>query len=72
MALAETGATRPYLGPPLGCGWCAYEVSGGAFIPAAPRATLTLQTKKGPREVCEKHAERGHWRGRHRRVGAVA
>jgi hypothetical protein len=70
---SESGGTPiPYRGPPVGCGWCAYETDGtGPAIPAA-LASVVVETPSGTRQVCERHAMRGHWRARGRRVGAVA
>ncbi len=70
--LDVVGSSVPYRGLPIGCCWCAYESDGGGPIVPAQLATWVLYTERGPREVCERHAERGHWRGRRQRVGAVA
>ena len=66
------GSSVPYRGPEVGCGWCAYEVCGGGPFVLVPIATHDLMTEKGPRQVCGKHLERGHWRSRQRRVSVVA
>ena len=64
--------TVPYRGPVVGCTWCAYTVKGSGPIPDVPRARVTLQTERGPRQVCDNCAARGTWLGRRHRVGAVA
>ncbi len=48
--------------PFVGCTYCAYEVGGGKGPCAKiPRATLILETPRGPRELCAKHAKGGTW-----------
>lgn len=64
-----TTPTKLYAGPPVVCTWCAYAPLG-AVAPAP--ATHVIETDKGPREVCERHAFRGRWEQRTRRVSAVA
>lgn len=50
--------------PFVGCTFCAYEVGGGKGpCDKIPRATLILQTARGPRELCAKHAKSGRWAG---------
>jgi len=66
------GSSRPYRGEPVGCTWCSFEVNITYKGPVAPLATRLVLTEQGERELCEFHAERGHWRARGRRVSAVA
>lgn len=50
--------------PFVGCTFCAYEVGGGKGpCDKIPRATLILQTSRGPRELCAAHAKSGRWAG---------
>lgn len=64
---------KTYIGPLLGCGWCAYAVgwaaSGKRNDIAA--ASLEIETPQGLRQVCENCAARGCWRKRVRRVSAT-
>ncbi len=48
--------------PFVGCTYCAYEVGGGKGpCPIIARATLLLQTERGPRELCAAHAKSRTW-----------
>ncbi len=50
--------------PFVGCTYCAYSVGAGKGpCPKIPRATLILQTVRGPRELCAAHAKSGTWNG---------
>ena len=68
------GEIRKYEGPPLKCGWCAYEIPGRhrLVVAAISAATHEIVTPLGVRQVCADHAKRGRWSERERRVGAVA
>lgn len=45
-----------------GCEFCAYEVGGGRGpCSVIPRATLSVRTKNGTRQLCAAHAKRGAW-----------
>jgi hypothetical protein len=67
------GEIRKYEGPPLKCGWCAYEISGQHCLSTSiSAATHEIVTPLGVRQVCADHAKRGRWSERERRVGAVA
>jgi len=61
-----------YRGPVVGCGWCCYEIRGTGVIPDVARATHVIATERGDRQVCAMHAERGGWRHRMHRGGALA
>ena len=56
-----------------GCIFCAYETpSGVGLVPAAAPATLVVETPRGPRELCSRHATAGRWAPRSQRVSVVA
>lgn len=43
--------------PFVGCSMCAYSIpSGRGPIPRIPRATLSVQTPRGVRQLCDLHA----------------
>lgn len=44
-----------------GCVFCTYELEHTAQIRAVPVATQVVQTPRGPRDLCDAHAERGTW-----------
>lgn len=49
--------STPYVGPRVGCSYCAYETEGPRGpAPRIPRATRLVETAKGPRELCAVHA----------------
>lgn len=59
--------------PPLGCEFCAYEAESAApTVILVTVATTTIQTPKGPRHVCARHAVVGTWERRKQRVSRVA
>ncbi len=60
----------PYLGLPVNCTWCAYEVGHGRIYAATVQlATYLVETPLGVRELCDRHATAERWSRRKRRVG---
>lgn len=44
-----------------GCVFCTYELEHTAQIRTVPVATQVVQTRRGPRDLCDAHAERDTW-----------